>query len=291
METRRVQKVSAGTLIVSLPKQWTLRHHIKQGTILSLRENAAGNLIVDADHVKPDLKVPHISDPEILEPAIIAAYIMGAQSVVVSNATLAIRARTLTQLQELPGLEVSEETPTSITLKCMLDMGSLRFSAILDRLCALLNYGTALVASGNRMALLQNELEINRNYHLAQRMLTRASYDNVFLRDVGIPLARLIPAYQLLVKRLEHAGDALKDLPEKNPPAIIKSIEALITIIGDMIRQHTAGKHNASLPSYERIAALGKGHVQLTFLTRTTHDIREELIMLRTGFHIYDNLM
>ena len=291
METRRVQKVSVGTLIVSLPKQWAVRHHVKAGTTLSMRENAAGSLIIDPHGNKVSVKIPQISDADTLEPSIIAAYIMGAQSIVISNVTQNIRARTLTQLQELPGLEVSHETPTTITLKCMLDMDELTFNGLLDRLCALLLYGIGLV--GNRNGLLQNEIEINRNYHLAQRMLTRAAYDNVFLRQVGIPLARLIPTYQLLVKRLEHAGDALKELPEKSPDALRKAVASLIGLICDMIRQHTAGKLAAPLPSYEKIAAFRKSSAapQLLFLVRTAHDVREELIMLRMGHHIFGDLL
>jgi phosphate uptake regulator len=294
MESRKVQKVSQGTLVISLPKQWAVRHHVKQGTILSMRENAAGSLVVEPHLLKVENKVPYIHDGETLEPSIIASYIMGASSIVITNATLAIRARTLTQLQELPGLEVSDETNTTITLKCLLDMEELKFPTILDRLCVLLKYGVALATAGNRTALLQNEIEINRNYHLAQRMLTRAAYDNVFLRQIGIPLARLIPAYQLLVKRLEHAGDSLRDLPEKLTDGVRKDVAAAIDMICEMIRHHTAGKSStAQLPTYERINALRKNQTnpQVLFLIRTTNDVREELIMLRMGHHIFGDLL
>jgi phosphate uptake regulator len=284
MDIRKVQKVSVGTFVVSLPKRWAVKHHVKSGTMLSLTETSSGNLIVSPNIAPAEELTPQFSDEETIEESIIAAYIMGVQEVLVVINSPAMRAKALAAIQELPGMDVVEEQQKSIRIRCLLDESRLRFYSILDRLCALLRYGVDLAGVGPHSAVRQNELEINKAYHLCQRLLTRAAHDPVFLEQAGIPSSRVIPALQLLVKRLEHMGDALKDVPEKVPASARRTLEAIITLTTGMVRQFTAGK-GGKLPSREEIMALKTGQTipQVLFLVRTAEDVREELILLRTG--------
>ena len=290
MDVRRVQKVSAGTFVISLPKKWAVKHDIGAGSILSLTENASGSLIVNTHAQRVAPKTPRLNDEDVLDESLIACYIMGAQSIIIGNATPSIRARTFTAIQELPGLDVAEETASTITVRCLLDESTVRFFSLLDRLCVLLKYGVELAASGTRQALLQNEQEINRAYHLCQRMLTKASHDATFLEQTGIPSVRVIPALQLLVKRLEHIGDALKELPEKVTPQAQKIMTTVIDMTSGMVRLLTAGKlATAKLPTKDDILELKKGQTipQILFLIRTAEDVREEIILIRTGLTMF----
>jgi phosphate uptake regulator len=286
MDMRKVQKVSVGTYVISLPKSWAIRHNVRPGTILGITENAAGSLVLQLHANKAVERTPQINSEHILEESINAHYIAGAQEMIISPATPSIRARTLTALQELPGLEVAEESKASIKVRCSLDENSLHFYGLLDRMCVLLKYGAELTIEGNRVALMQNELEVNKTYHLCERILTRAAHDAVFLEQIGLPLARIIPTLQLLVKRLEHVGDALKDI-EKITPQTAKWITALVNMICSMVRMLTAGKlAHAVFPTKQEVQNIGQHHnvPQIVFLIRTLQDVKEELILLQAFF-------
>lgn len=283
MHVRKVQKVSTETFVVSLPKDWAKRHHVRAGSMLSIAENPSGSLVISPGPAAASEKPPRLSG-ELLEESIVACYILGAQTIIVENAVPQVRARVLTILQGLPGLEVDEEGRSSLTIRCHLDEASLRIFLMLDRMCVLLTYGLELALAGSAQALAQNEHEINRTYHLCQRILTRASYDVLSLERSGIPSSRVIPSLHLLVKRLEHAGDAIKDLPSSLPPKGRTAAARLVGIICGMIRILTARKlESSSLDASAQIESCRKGqtHPQILFLARTAHDVLEELILLR----------
>lgn len=283
MDTRKVQKVSAGTYVISLPKQWAVRHDVRAGTLLSIDESASGGLIIKPHGERAAARAPHIKDDEVLEESLIACYIMGAESIVITDIGPTTRARTLSALQELPGLDVAEEGERTIAIRCIIDEHTVKFSGMLDRMCALLRYGAEL--THDKPALLQNEQEINRTYHLCERILAKASHDPLFLEQSGIASARIIPALQLLVKRLEHVGDAMKEMP----PLDVKQQKWLISLVDmlcGMVRMLTADKlAHAKFPSRQQILSLGKGQrmPQMLFLIRTLQDVKEELILIRTG--------
>src|SRR5437016_3796918 len=97
MEIRKVQKVSTGTFIVSLPKDWVVRNHVRQGTVLSIEESTAGHLLVGTHARTQGPQEQVLQENAILEESLIACYIMGARKVIITHT--AARARILTILQ------------------------------------------------------------------------------------------------------------------------------------------------------------------------------------------------
>ncbi|HIH24446.1 TPA: hypothetical protein HA251_05405 [Candidatus Woesearchaeota archaeon] len=285
METRKAQKVATGTLTISLPKPWVDKHRVKQGSTLTLQETSAGHLII-MQHGPAAIREPaHLSEPLLLEESIISTYILGEERVIIDAATPSLRARTMTVLHYLPGFEIASEDAKTITLRCLLDEQNLRLYPLLDRLCVLLEHGAKLAVTGDLAALRQNEHEIDRVYHLCQRILARATQEAVFLEHAGIPSVRSIPAFQLLVKRLEHAGDAIDDIRTISS-VHAKSLFAIVGIIVTLVRTFTAGKLNAQrLAVRSQIASIMRpdAPAELHFLAKTAEDIREELVQLYLG--------
>jgi len=280
METRKVQKVSTGTFIISLPKRWVLRNQLRSGSILSIEETASGNLAIGIMAQERKKEDPIISDISLLEESIVAYYSMGAQRVVIMNLTPVARARALSILQYLPGFEVTHDEERRLVISCLIDESNVRIHQLIERMCALLEYGVSSVITDNADALQKNEQEIDRAYHLCQRILTRATHDPAFLEQSGIPSLRTIPSYQLLVKRIEHCGDAIKDLSHLDVKEKA-ALQSIITFIVRLLRSLTAGKL-----SRERLVREDLPHnhnPQLLFLRKTAEDIREEMVHLHLG--------
>jgi phosphate uptake regulator len=290
MYTRKVQKVSTGTLTISLPKSWASRRNVKSGSTVTIEETAAGHLLVMQGTRTPVAKELHLTDTTLLEESLIAAYILGVNTLVVSSPASEVRARIMSVLHYLPGFEVASETERAITLRCLLDEQDIKFYPLLDRLSVLLEHGAKLAIAGNATALRQNEQEIDRVYHLCQRTLTHAAQDSIFLERAGIPSVQSIPTFQLLVKRLEHIGDALEEIPPKLSPAQQRVVIGMIGIITSLLRLLTVGKlTNARLAVREEIQSSVRGHTlpQILFLAKTAEDIREELVRLHLSISTF----
>ena len=290
MDIRRVQKVSTGTFTISLPKKWAERHKVGAHTLLSMTESPSGSLVIKPQADRTEERVPRLSDHRTLEESVIACYILGAPLVVLTGMTPDVRARALNVLQQLPGYEITNETAATLTITCLLDEKTVKLFTLFDRLCALLKYGAELAVAGNLAAVQQNELEVNRNYFLCERILTKASHDAAFLEQAGIPESRMIPSLQVLVKRLEHVGDALKELPAKVPAQQQKTLLLLVGVIVQAIQTLTAGKlAHADLARRADLVKLRDHETQpqLLFLFRTIEDLREELILLKLEMTAY----
>src|SRR2546428_2471220 len=93
MESRKIQKVGAATLTISLPKEWTGRRNLKKGDSLFIveegetlrilpgaaadeRQRAAKEYVVDADLCELD---------GMLERVIVGNYVLGRERIVVRS--------------------------------------------------------------------------------------------------------------------------------------------------------------------------------------------------------------
>ncbi|MBX0322871.1 phosphate uptake regulator PhoU [Halomicroarcula sp. F13] len=129
METRKIQQVGGGTYTVSLPKEWAEVAGIETGSVVDLHTHIDGVLVVQAQERDREttgrlsLTVPH-ADPTCIERALRAAYAAGVDVLELDapdgfgdaqQRAVERVARTLT------GVTVTESTPTTMTVRTLLD--------------------------------------------------------------------------------------------------------------------------------------------------------------------------
>ncbi|UTF55924.1 phosphate signaling complex PhoU family protein [Natronosalvus rutilus] len=129
METRKIQMVGGGTYTVSLPKEWAESEDITAGDSVNLHTHIDGTLVLQARECEDDatrqiaVEVAH-ADAEPLERTLRAAYAVGAKEVRLDAAdgfTTGQRRVIDLVARNLPGVSVTEESESKITVRTLLD--------------------------------------------------------------------------------------------------------------------------------------------------------------------------
>src|SRR5213593_2671669 len=164
MESRKIQKVGAATLTVSLPKEWADQRNLKKGDQVFLvqegeallilpgplaeeRARASSEVVVDADLC---------DTPGMLERVIVGNYVLGRERIIVRESQ---RLRSEHQdevrraVRRLMGIGIIEENPSKVVLQCSIEPANYPIEALLKRLynlgATMLSESCESLAKGN----------------------------------------------------------------------------------------------------------------------------------------------
>ncbi len=259
MEARKVQKVGASSLSVSLPKEWTGRHNVERGDLLFWSQESDGALRLIPSSLARHLTVRgekryYINvdaDPQenLLEKLVIGNYVLGRDYLVIRSR----KGLTAKQSQEvhralarLMGIGVIEESATTMVLQCAIQLDQYSINRLLKRLQTVVGrmFNTlAETMSHLDPQLLQEvldwESEVDRLYWLTLRLIFNAQMDPDSTQKVGARSSLELIGDRTVAKYLEVAGDhaedialALKELAKQGSnfeASIVKVLRRLIT--------------------------------------------------------------
>src|SRR6266540_5267113 len=145
MESRKIQKVGASTLTISLPKTWVTQRKLKRGDpvflveegealkILPSQEAAARKRSMTEFFVDADL----CDEPGMLERVIVGNYVLGREKVTIRSARR-LRSEHLDEVRSamgrLMGLGILDETPSRVVLHCSIDPTNYPVDTLIKRL-------------------------------------------------------------------------------------------------------------------------------------------------------------
>lgn len=210
METRKVQKVGGGTITVSLPRPWADEQGVEAGQQLYLYSHVDGSLVVrraekdQSELARADIEVER-AEPAIVERLVRAGYTTGYKRLVFhrdGGFTDAQRDRVSTVVHGLAGVEITEDSPESITVDGVLDTSevSVRQSVAQLRYATLSMHETTMaVLAGDRSevaSVFDRQRDIRRGFQHVTRHYSRALHEFDELDDLGIDRPRLSTYYQ-----------------------------------------------------------------------------------------------
>ncbi|MDN7023880.1 AbrB/MazE/SpoVT family DNA-binding domain-containing protein [Methanoculleus sp. FWC-SCC1] len=143
MEIRKVQITGGSSYVISLPKDWARSLNIQKNNPLGLIRQSDGTLLITpkisgemVQRIKT-FDVSRSSDPDFLFRCLIAAYIMGYTTIMVTSSgriapAVRVVVRDFTQIAI--GQEVAEESDASITIKDLLNPVEMPFDNTLKRM-------------------------------------------------------------------------------------------------------------------------------------------------------------
>jgi len=142
VDHRIVQKTGGSTLIISLPKRWTVATGTKNGDTLSLIPGEGDTLIVDPNPTdRPAVREKHLvvddDDPEHFFRRLIAVYINGYDTIkVTARANLGPEMRNAIRrfTRMVIGPEITEEDINSVHMKDLSDSGSFGLKSVVRRI-------------------------------------------------------------------------------------------------------------------------------------------------------------
>ncbi len=251
MEGRKIQKAGAGTLTLSLPREWASRRRLKKGDPVFLIQEGEQLRVIPANSPRkpaPRSKA-YVVDadacdmPGLLEHVIVGNYILGRQKIVV-RASGKLRPEHVEEAhraaRRLLGLAITEQSAQEIVLQCALEAAEYPLDSLLRRMqdigaTMLTDAIEALVTRDKRLArdAATREAEADTIHLVILRHLLSAQLDDSLMAELGLPSRLSLAEYHMVTLDLEEITDCSEE--------IARAVEALldrrVDIDSDFARQ------------------------------------------------------
>lgn len=248
METRKVQLSGGTTYTVSLPKPWAEEHGITQGSVLALRTNDDGSLLVEtaSDRDVPERGITldvAVADTDALRRRIRGLYAVGYETATLVDRTDhgSEQRRTIeTTVDDLSGLELLDATSTRVDLEMLIDANNvdIRKITLRLRLVALAMQRDAITAitngdSGLAERVIDRDREADKLFIMVTRYFRRSLSDLQETEKLGNSRDLLFEQYytcRQLERIADHAEKIARfttDYEVSLPELIVESIRRL----------------------------------------------------------------
>lgn len=224
MESRKVQRVGASSLAVSLPNEWAKEVGLKKGQLVFFKEDEDNILkIMTSSQIEEqpestvELNGDFCKDPKMLGRALMGVYSLGYDSIkVVSSRRLSgeqvNKIRSVTR--ELMGMGIMEETPNSLLIQCSIDATKFPITTLLRRLFIISStmHREMIDALPNFDVELSNEAirrdkEAYTMFWLIVRLLNSCQRNKHIASQMGINNPSFIIWYRLIAQYLRLVAD------------------------------------------------------------------------------------
>lgn len=221
--------MGGGTLLVSLPKEWTRKNGVKKGGILDVSELSGRKLLIqpigEAEAAQREFVVSYPGeDLSQVTNDITGAYLLGYDIIRIDGKktiTREDRARLKATLGRLVGLEIMDEDSKRMTVQFLLESSAIVPEKIVRRMSGLLDgmlHDTeeALAERDSKLLALVGERddEVDRLYFLLVRTTRAAVTRPEVSESYGLTAVDLLD-YRVLASFMESVGDAVTDLSRK----------------------------------------------------------------------------
>ena len=259
MESRKIQKVGAATLTISLPKAWVSQRNLKKGDQVFLVEEGKALKVLpsDAAEERRSTSSDYIIDsdlcdePGMLERVIVGNYVLGHERIIVRS-SLRLRSEHQDEIRRsvrrLIGMGIVEESSSKVVLQCSINPANYPLDTLVKRLY---NLGStmlsealeALVTKDRALAedAMKREDDADMMYWLILRLVLSAQMDEALVEQLGMRTRLEIPGNRAIARDLEavadHANDVanhvkqILDADIKVPSSVLKAFKSLQDVI------------------------------------------------------------
>lgn len=313
-QSRKIQRVGAGTLTLSLPREWVGRRRLQKGDSVFILQEGEQLRIIPATATRSlaprsltyVIDADRCDDPGLLERIIVGNYVLGRERIVVhsdrrlrpESVSEAYRAR-----KHLLGLVITEETPNEITLQCALDPAQYPLDRLVRRLedigvTMLAESVEALVTRDRGLAedTASREEDADMVSLLILRHLLSAQTDDSLLAELGLHSRLSLAAYRMVTQELEeiadsgeglaHAVVAFLDRDVDLDPAFARQLRAYADLAIRSVRESMNSFFGMSLdhvwPVFRRDEELTAREEELVCLKLNAFDDPRDILPLRS---------
>lgn len=229
MITRKVQRVSHSTLVVSLPRKWATEVGLERGDIITFKKEEDGSLRLfpgiereRKEAVKSVINADLCNGHNLLTRILTGSYILGHDTIqVVSKGEL--RPEHLEEIRNtarrLTGIGIVEQTLKQVTIQSFIDPTSFPVDGLIRRLHVISSWMQlaamrALLEGRPELAkeALHMEEEADRIYWLIVRQLLLAMQDKGVSGKIGLKSPRRIISNRVIAKCLEEMADYAENM-------------------------------------------------------------------------------
>ena len=229
MNPRKVLEMGGGTLLISLPKEWTRKNGIRKGGTLDVTELSGRKLIVrpigDAEDKPREFIVEYPGeDFSQVTNDVTGAYLLGYDIIRVQGKRTISRedrAKLKATIARLVGLEIMDEDSRRMTVQFLLASSAIVPEKLVRRMSGLLegmlrDTAEALAKGDSKLLTLvaERDDEVDRLYFLLVRATRAAVTRPDVAEEYGLSPVDLVD-YRVLASFLESVGDAVTELSRK----------------------------------------------------------------------------
>jgi phosphate uptake regulator len=227
LELRKLQQTGGtdGTFLISLPKKWVTKRHLRRGDPIHVIERADGSLVLAPQvEIINELTESTIPIEQNIRRGILSSYLLGYDKInVTSKKRLSPEERENVKkiVRRLIGIEIVEESATEIILQALIAPTGVQIDQTLRRIYLLASkmHKDSLVAIlDNDIKLAQNVIdrddEADRFYFLAVRQLRAVIQDPSLSERMNVSPVECLD-YRVLAKSLESLADRAVEIAEK----------------------------------------------------------------------------
>jgi phosphate uptake regulator len=223
---RNLQEIS-GSLLVSLPRQWTRQFSLKKGSKINIGVIENGSLMIspDINRGAKDLTAVIALDEHYAR-RFFREYFGGMERVIFKDINEKHRKGLREFLNRFMNVQVIEESKNSIVIKCF-KIEELSIEECLRRMFFLsISMMDEVSEKNDRKALDDMELSLTRFYYLLVMQIRRFISEGRFAQENQIPLIRALDC-RMAAEKIEKIADILKSdaLRSCKPGAKMKNIK------------------------------------------------------------------
>lgn len=222
---RRLQRIGSTTM-VSLPKEWVDSNRLVKNAEVEL-ETGRDSIIITANRETRPLREITISYPlpgkENIVADLTGAYLLGYEAITVKSSSsipIGEREKIRDSLRHLVGMEIIEESATTVKTQFLLDVTTLSPKKILRRMGGIVMGMFGDTISGmvdddrtNLRNMKGRDDEVNRQYFLLVRLIRSTVLDKRLASVFGMESMDVLD-YRIAANLLEAAGDAVVELAD-----------------------------------------------------------------------------
>lgn len=304
LSERKIQRVGNSSFAVSLPKPWVLSANLdKKGTVF-FTELGDGSMLLSPSNfeVKKSLQNFSIKIEEhgsSLYQILFSAYYLGAETITVfseNDIGFEFRSQISDTVRYMSGTEIVFEEPKKIVINVLLDKSKVNVNNVLSRIGIIIQSSINICLDKiNLQQIDRNEVEIDRLFHLASKIILLSLSDSKILQSSGIKHNSLVISYLFISKKLENIADEIERLAllvKKNNLAItdydakLEYIKKRMESIQFPVKKKQTSELIHTKKEKEEIEAQIMEmdnyplRSALRFIYRLVYDIEEELVNL-----------
>ena len=244
MESRKIQKVGAATLTISLPKEWAAQRNLKKGDQVFLVEDGEALKILPGPEAEERHRpaTEYVVDADLcdeagmLERVIVGNYVLGRDKVIVRS-SLRLGSAHLDEVRgavrRLIGMGIIEEGPAKVVLQCSIDPSNYPLESLIKRLYTLGStmLSEALEALGTGQVALaedamKREDDADMMYWLLLRLILSAQLNEALVETLGLRSRIELAGYRVIARDLETVADHCEDIARYVKEIIAADLEA-----------------------------------------------------------------
>ena len=257
IDVRKLISFGKGSFIISMPKGWVEKNHLKKGDLISVDDGGSELVIsASAEEKKSDLKEITIDaknkEISLLKAEIVSCYLNGYDTL---NILFDSGNKDVPMIKEvirnLSGMEIMEQTSTRLVAKNLINLNEISISNIIRRMDVIARAMMQDVISCSRdssiyESIYNRDSDINRLYYLGFRVMKNAIQSPRAAKSLGIGTWQL-HSDNLILNKIEKVADRQKRIARylANSSLDRKAMADIERVYGDL-----AEAYNEVMKSY-----------------------------------------